>query len=248
MGEYHVSVTSIRAFKECEKQYYYRITRPEASIPNKHMIFGAIAHKAIEIYEKKDREKRSLSSMVGWSLHEWERRTAAQASFLGDRPSPPKNFKKMYTNYIDKIRPDLPVGEKLIEHYFKLPLENNIRFVGKMDLVAGNGIYDWKTGDRPPDTYSIKDMQFSGYWWAYRKLFKADPERIVYGHLSSGNLYNIDMNRSLLEDFESTLDKTAKRVYNAWENDDFPREIGYQCSRCPFNNICFRELDDESNR
>jgi hypothetical protein len=213
------------------------------------MIFGSISHTGLERHELKGTE---LNKLVGWSLHEWDRRMATSDFLGGKPPRPPKSFKRMYVNYLEKIKPKLKDNSR-IEHYFKIPLtfspdgETQIYFVGKIDREDDGGIYDWKTGGPLPDAYDLTDNQFYGYWWAYRKEKDRDPKGMYYGHLGSGNLYNIDMSAVLLRNFERQLDRTAETVYNSWRHDEFPRIIGYQCKRCPFRNICRRELQEEED-
>jgi len=242
------SYSSTKDFWECAKRYHYRVTTPDSAVPNEHMVFGKIVHSSIERYEKYD---KSITKLVGWSLHEWEREMATSSFLEGKIPRPPKSFKRMYENYIHIIKPKLPAKDIEVEKFFKISLayspdgETKISFVGKIDRIDSGGIYDWKTSERLPDTYELHDNQFFAYWWAYRKLYGENPSRIVYGHLGSGNLYNIDMSVSLLRNFENLLDKTTEVVYNAWRMERFPRIIGYQCKRCPFRSICFRELAEE---
>lgn len=248
IDEIRLSYSSMKDAWECLKRYHYRVTQPKASIPNVHMVFGSIVHTSLERYELKGKE---LNKLVGWSLHEWERKMATSGFLEAKVPKPPKSFKRMYTNYIDKIRPDLKDNPS-IEHFFKIPIsyspdgETEIYFVGKIDRRDDGGIYDWKTSERLPDLYTLRDTQFFAYWWAHKQEFnQADPKGIYYGHLGSGKLYNIDMSTVLLANFETLLDKTVEMVYNSWKHDEFPRIIGYQCKNCPFRSVCFRELREK---
>lgn len=247
--EIRLSYSSTKDAWECLKRYFYRVTNPKASVSNIHMVFGSIVHASLERYELKGTE---LNKLVGWSLHEWDRRMVT-ADFLGGKvPKPPKSFKRMYTNYIEYIKPELK-DNPTIEHFFKIPMsyspdgKTQIYFVGKIDRRDDGGIYDWKTSERLPDIYALKDTQFFAYWWAHLKEFHTSPQSIYYGHLGSGKLYNIDMSIPLLDNFKTLLDKTAEMVYNSWRHEEFPRVIGYQCGKCPFRGICFRELREEED-
>jgi CRISPR/Cas system-associated exonuclease Cas4 (RecB family) len=211
------------------------------------MVFGKIVHTAIERRELRNRE---LGKLVGWSLHEWDREMASSQFLGGKAPRPPKSFKRMYENYINKIKPQLKNEDVSIEYFFKqllsyTPDDTPIYFVGKIDRTDINGIYDWKTSERLPDSYELASNQFFAYWWAFRREFDTDPKGIYYGHLGSGNLYNIDMSSVLLNNFEALLNKMSSEISNAWKNNEFPRIIGYQCKQCPFRSICFRELQEE---
>ena len=248
IDEVRLSFTSMKDFGECAKRYYYRVTAPKSSIPNVHMVFGSIVHTAIERRELKNRD---MSKLIGWSLNEWDRKMASSQFLGGKAPRPPKSFKRMYENYINEIKPKLKKTKVSIEYFFKQLLsyspdgETPIYFVGKIDRIDTGGIYDWKTSERLPDAYELASNQFFAYWWAYRQAFDADPKAIYYGHLGSGNLYNVDMSSVLLDNFETLLNKMSDEILNAWEHNAFPRIIGYQCKQCPFRSICFRELQEE---
>lgn len=251
IDEIRLSYSSMKDARACMKRYWYRVMKPKSAIPNEHMIFGSIVHTAIERLEIKD---KPLTKLVGWSLHEWERRMATSGrGFLDKRlPKPPKSFKRMYENYLEFIRPKMqsPPDEDSIEKFFKIPLdypnmENKVYFVGKIDRISNGEIYDWKTSGKLPDTYDLHDTQFYAYWWAYLKLYNSNPKGIFYGHLNSGSVYNIDMDVKLLDNFEVLLDTTTEMMYNGWKHDEFPREMGYQCKGCVYRAVCYGDLLQE---
>jgi CRISPR/Cas system-associated exonuclease Cas4 (RecB family) len=211
------------------------------------MTFGKIVHEGIEIFEK---ENKPMTDIVAWSLDAWEQENAARDSFLGSIPKPPRSFKNMYKSYEEKIAPDLTQKGATIEKLFKIPYDKNrnIYVTGKMDRVEDLGVFDWKTGAKPPTEQDLDDVQFYLYRWAHNKLYDNLPAGIYYGHLASGSLYNIEVKQALVENLEIVLDKTAEALYNGWQDEEarpgtgFPRITGYQCNRCPFQGICYREL------
>ena len=250
IDEIRLSYSSMKDARACLKRYWYRVKKPKSAIANVHMVFGSIVHTSIERLEKKDRE---LGKLIGWSLHEWERRMASSGrGFLDKLPKPPKSFKRMYENYIELIRPRLqtPAEEDGVEKFFKIPLDypnmdTDTYFVGKIDRIDNGNIYDWKTSGKLPDKYDLSDTQFYAYWWAYRELYKENPKDILYGHLNSGNVYNISMDTLLLDNFGVLLDSTAEMLYNAWKHNEFPRDMGYQCKGCVYRTACYGDLVQE---
>jgi len=217
------------------------------------MILGTVIHKAIE---KLDKNEIPLDEIIDWANEDWYRRT----KFLSKRwksKHPPKSIVKLMTNYIEKIRPRLDLSEQvLIEHSFRIPVVydpvngNDVYLIGKMDRIDSNIVYDWKTSQKPPSRWELRDIQFMLYWWAYRKLFDTDPDGIYFGHLLSGTCYNIDMRETLLRDAELILDKTAEIVYNMRNKEDeasiskeFGRIGGWgKCENCIYRGICDREI------
>jgi hypothetical protein len=250
IDEIRVSYSSMKDARACLKRYWYRVNMPKSAIPNVHMIFGSIVHDSLERLEKKDRE---LTKLIGWSLHEWDRRTAESGrGFLGAPPKPPKSIKRMYEKYIEFIKPKLeaPPQDDTIEKFFKIPLvyelkDVDVSFVGKIDRISNREIYDWKTSAKLPDSYDLHDTQFYAYWWAYLRLFNEHPKGVFYGHLGSGNVYNISMKKHLLANFEMLLDNTVDLLYNAWERNEFPREMGYQCKGCVYRVKCYGDMAQE---
>ncbi len=251
--DYHISASNLKDFWSCNKRYQYRITSARASKPTIYMTYGKIVHEGIEIFET---EGKSMEQITEWSLEEWNSDNAARDSFLGKIPKPPRSFKNMYRSYEEKIYPNLTHKGAIIEKLFKIPFDEsrNIYVVGKMDRIEDLGVFDWKSGAKPPSAHDLQDVQFYLYRWAHNKLYGQHPEGIHYGHLASGKLYNIEVKPTLVDDLEVLLDKTAEVMYNGWQDEEarpgtgFPRIKGYQCNRCPFQGICDRELYESDSR
>ncbi len=247
MRDIHVSASNLRDFWACNKRYQYRITSSKASVATIYMKYGSVVHEGIELYETED---TSMEDIVKWSLETWDVLHTAQSSFIGSIPKPPRSFKNMYKSYEEKIKPELGGGETTIEKLFKIPFDKSrkLYITGKMDRIDEGGVYDWKTGAKPPSEHDLNDIQFYLYRWAHDKLYGGLPEMVYYGHLASGKLYNIEVKPSLVLNFENLLDRTAEAVYNGWQDEEartgmgFPRIPGWQCNRCPFRGICDREL------
>ncbi len=244
----HISASNLRDYWACNKRYQYRITSAKSSVATIYMTYGLIVHEGIERMEK---FSKPLESILEWSLHEWEKANTVKVGFLGgDIPKPPRSFKNMYKSYVENMKPKFAEGNAIVEKMFKLPYDKSRRIyiTGKMDRIDDFGVYDWKTGARPPSENDLNDIQFYLYRWAHEKLYDKFPDSVYYGHLASGKLYNIDIKPTLVTNFENLLDRTAEAVYNAWQDEEaregvgFPRIPGYQCNSCVFKGICDREL------
>jgi hypothetical protein len=231
-----LSATALKDLFSCEKMYYYRVHHSEAATLSDDIIFGNVIHNVIA---KTD----NISNAMHYASELWKDKT--QTDFLGHIKKPPKDIEKVLNNYYTKILPTLgPRTNALIEHSFEIPWREDVKVVGKWDRIDRECVYDWKTGTNVPDIYTMNDIQFHIYWWAYRKIFKNDPKELYYGHLGNGKVYNIGMNSAYLTNVELLLDKAAKQVYNGGE----ARETGYQCRRCLYRGICWEEFVNESRR
>jgi CRISPR/Cas system-associated exonuclease Cas4 (RecB family) len=227
----YLSATSIKDLFMCEKCYYYRTHKPDKAVLSDDMIFGTVIHNAIAACS-------NLQDAVRFAVEAWDKKS--KMNFLGESKKPPKSIKRMLTGYYEKILPNFD-GTGFVEYDFEILWRKNATLVGKWDRVS-ESIWDWKTGTTVPNKYVINDIQFHIYGWAYNKVFKKMPKNIYYGHLYTGELYNISMTETHLANVELLLDKAAKMVYNGAD----ARVTGYHCGRCIYRGICWEEFVDES--
>jgi RecB family exonuclease len=80
-----------------------------------------------------------------------------------------------------------------VEKEFKLPFEDTIAVVGKIDKIqrskktGGLIVTDYKSGSREPDEWNLRhDLQFSTYAWASLELYNELPEKMIWHHLRNG--------------------------------------------------------------
>jgi RecB family exonuclease len=80
-----------------------------------------------------------------------------------------------------------------VEKEFKLPFEETIVIVGKIDKVqrskrtGGLIVTDYKSGSKEPDEWFLRhDLQFSTYAWAALELYGELPEAMIWHHLRNG--------------------------------------------------------------
>ena len=94
-----------------------------------------------------------------------------------------------------------------VEKEFKLPFEDEIVIVGKIDRVDVEDdeyiITDYKSGSTEPTQWFLDhDLQFTTYAWACLQLFGKLPKRLVWHHLRNGKL--IETTRTM-EDIEQLM-------------------------------------------
>jgi hypothetical protein len=231
----YLSASSIKDLFACDRRYYYRVNKPSLAVLSDDIIFGEIIHKAIATYD-------SYEDALEFTKKEQLNKSLFNRTFSLKKS--PKNAEKFLRGYYTGIFPELDDrGSALIEHEFEIDFRDNVKIIGKFDRIDRERIFDWKTGTTPPNIFTINDIQFHLYWWAYKKIFKSDPKSVCYGYLYGGLLYNIGMNASYLNNVDLLLDKAVKQVYNTSR----ARETGFQCGRCLYRKVCWEEFNESDS-
>lgn len=229
------SATAIKDYLECEQRFWYRVHMPEKAKVSVHVVFGRIMHDAVEKFGRIIHD--DYSSALEWSLKEWDREYIG--TFADVAPKPPKSFSKQLKNYFEKIKPLLPSPENHeVEKFFRLPWEDGVQIVGKIDLAVDGCVYDWKTGRKEPSKYDIQSIQFYIYEWAYEQIYDERP-KVFYGHLEGGKLIPVPMKDTLREQLPYVINRCTHSV-----NLKPFRNTGYQCGNCFYRDTCFAEMDD----
>lgn len=223
------SATALKDYLECEQRFWYRVHMPEKAVVSVHVVFGRIIHEA---FEKFDEYQPALE----WSKSEWDKEYTH--AFAEGTTKPPKSFSKHLSNYYEKIKPSLPKDTYEVEKFFRLPWEDGVQLVGKIDLLGAGNVYDWKTGRRPPNKYEIQSIQFYIYEWAYEQMYGSRPN-VWYGYLEGGTLIPVPMKDTLREQLSYVINRCTNSV-----NLKPFRNTGYQCGNCFYRDTCFAEMDD----
>ena len=114
-----LSQSSIKDFLECSQRFWYRTNMKEMAKVNKHVVFGSIAHEAIEKFTEP-------GPAIQWAWAEWDKRMGGPYT-KSKKPPRGKCFSRMLGNYFYTIVPKIQ-GKKMnkIEHFFRLPWEQKI--------------------------------------------------------------------------------------------------------------------------
>lgn len=229
-----LSASSIKDYLECPKRFWYRTYQREKSKVSNHVVFGSIVHEAIEEFD-------DGKDAVKWAVAQWAERMTPNFEFAEiQAPKPPKSFTKMLGNYYTKIVPELDFNDELqeTEFFFEVPWSDDVVIIGKMDLIIGLNIYDWKTSARKPPKHVLQDFQFYLYEWAYEQMYGKRP-KVYYGYLNSGDLIPIDMNDQLRND----IGEIISSVINSIRNENYYRITGYHCGNCFYLDHCYGEME-----
>jgi CRISPR/Cas system-associated exonuclease Cas4 (RecB family) len=230
----HLSATAIKDYLDCPQRFKYRIDgNPQEA--NVYMLRGLAVHSVIEDQSVQTAEDAKQVFFIKFS--ELLSESKAFFPFMVTFNSMVKQANTMldfYYNSVNKTEP--PIKE--VEVQFNVTIKG-IEFVGKMDQIRGNSVYDWKTKTKKVDPLQLKtDYQFTLYGMAYKELYGEYPENIYYGHLYQGQLYKLERTR---KDYKY-LEDVASKIILATENNIFPRNYGeYTCNFCAYKHKCFND-------
>ncbi len=104
--------------------------------------------------------------------------------------------------------------------------------VDNTDIIE---IVDFKMGEYMPDKfYTDHDIYLTAQSYAFRKLFEAVENRIVYYFLKNGKVYYTS------RDEFSTFEYTINSIADSIENRVFYPKYSYACKSCPYQHECGR--------
>lgn len=141
----------------------------------------------------------------------------------------------------------IPATSEKNEFEFKLPFEDEIVIVGKIDRVDEDGedftVVDYKSGKKPPNEWFLRhDLQFTTYAWAIQETYGFIPKKLIWHHLRTGQLLETERT-------QRDIDELKTMMHNALEMNR--RDIRYRvynqqvCGYCDFQGaVCDdRELE-----
>jgi CRISPR/Cas system-associated exonuclease Cas4 (RecB family) len=225
-----ISASSLKDILVCPKRVYYRINHGGESVSSEEMQTGTIVHKVIETYWD--------NKTAGLKLLEDEiiKYKVEDAKLLRRARKCTDNFYKGYSSSLG--------AKDEVEKYFKVQYTKNIVFVGKIDRIHNNVVYDWKTSELPPEDIN-RDAQFIMYYLAYKKMYDREPTALVYASLFSNKRYIFKPEERYINEFEK---KVIPFVVATIKDNTFPRNGLFNfmaCKRCSFKELCYQDLEED---
>lgn len=217
----HLSASSIADFIRCPQKVMYRIKKTVQEEKSREMTIGTIAHLAIE-KGWKDRERAYAVVASEVKRNGLKRADQTNLEFMMDI---------FFLNFKDKL------GENdLIEHFFKLPLYDDVFIVGKIDRISAGNIFDWKSASKLPGKLN-NDVQCIIYDWAFHKEFGREPNGIYVAGLSTGELIPFKKNDFYVSE---VFTKIIPRMIRTIRHDEYERlgMFNHSCFRCPWKTGC----------
>lgn len=242
----HISYSYIHTFS-CP---YAAFLRYEASIkqkPTDSLALGNALHYAIE-----------LSNKAGWNVEDASKLFLTEFRRIVEDDEVFVTWPKMKKHEAEGIEMlalyDYGIKESKFpavpfesEKEFKLPFEDEIIIVGKIDRTDKEGdeyiVTDYKSGAREPDPWFLRhDLQFTTYAWAMQELTGKIPKKLIWHHLRNGKLL-------VTERTQQDIDELKVMLHQALEMNR--QDIRYRvyhsqvCNWCDFKgDVCDdRELE-----
>lgn len=222
----HISASLIEDYISCNRKVYYRIHRPDISIQNREMVIGDIVHHTLEKHSNDESKAYEVA------LREISLRVPNDKSALKFTEDCLQTFFHNFVAYL--------TSDDKIEQRFKIPYEDDVFIVGKMDRISNGCIFDWKTA-RKPLTDISGSVQFILYNWAYEKIYGREPSGVYYGALTNGSLVKYSRD----EIAEKVLfSEIIPQVISSIKSKDYtPNGIFRKaCFRCSYSDTCLEEI------
>lgn len=216
-----LSASSISDFIKCPRKVMYRVKKTVTVEESKEMKMGSTIHLAIEKgWRSRDEAYKILHT-------DGKQRGLAKADIY--------NMEFLIDMFFLNFQPRLREND-LIEHFFKVPLYDDVFVVGKMDRISEGEIYDWKSGQTA--TNLAYDVQCILYDWAYKKEFGKSAKSICIASLKKGEL--IPYHRDDLY-VDEVFNKIIPRMIRTIKNETWDERLGlfnHSCFRCPYKVGC----------
>lgn len=143
--------------------------------------------------------------------------------------------------YHNKENPGTPIA---VDLEFRVPIAG-VTVTGKFELIrelvdktSQNRfieIVDFKTGNEANDDFLIKnDLNFTIMSYAFRNLFNAEEDRLVFDYLKSGRKVYTYRDEKQYDRMKAIVEGVAEGIAN---QRFYPRQ-SFMCKTCPFKSAC----------
>lgn len=146
--------------------------------------------------------------------------------------------KEQLTQFLEWARSCAPPEVLQTEQKFDLPVAgtNLTGRIDRMDRVESGGvaIVDYKTGKPKSQEDADKSLQLSLYALAAKEVWGLCADRLILHNLEDNSVVVTTRESGDLEEAKLKVHETAENIAAG----NFPARPGYQCSFCPYRNLC----------
>lgn len=220
----YISASLLTDYISCNRRAHFRLHHSAESVQSRESFIGTVVHESLEKYSDfPDLCRKHLT----------ERLPEERDHIFG---------MGCIDTFYDKFHVLLGKDDA-VEFRFKIPIRNDCYLVGKMDRISGGSVYDWKTERTMPKSIN-KSIQFSVYWWAYKRLFEAMPRGVYYASLTSGALLLYKPDELFVNSIFGSL---VPEVVNSIRAGRYTPTglFNGSCFRCQYKDICLKEMESE---
>lgn len=222
-----ISASLIKDYLVCQNRAHYRMNNSDQSESTNSMAIGSAVHESVE--KCWDNEVDAIEL----------------AHTLIDKYNITENPQKVFSsinNFFKLYPPNTFSKDDEIEVFFKIPYKEDITWVGKIDRIHNNCIYDWKTSKNPPKSLD-KDIQFIMYYLAYKMAWGKPPDKVIYASLTFQKEYLFKPKPEVLEKFELETIPEVIAGIRAKQQERNGLEKYRVCDYCSFRRYCFSEME-----
>lgn len=223
----NVSATGLADFLKCSMKTYYRVNHPDLGESSDAMALGTIVHNTIESsYDNKEEAELRIKLAIGACNYQDPSVMFESAMMYMD------NFYTLNANSL------LVNAESTQELSFRLPIDKTSNFVGRIDCITGNSVFDWKTGSTRKRQLE-NDIQCILYAHVVERMYGIKPQ-VYMVYLKDLKIIkyneNTQFKRILFEEVVPSYIKAVK-------NREYVREGVFSgaCTMCNFISSCLGE-------
>ena len=214
--EYKWSAHRANMWLECPRKFYCYLNHyPTGPVETKYINTGLAVHDLLE-----DRVKSIIRDPM-----EYAREHNVIDEMMDTFNLCVKNGEQFY-KYAG-----IGIPERTIHCKFTTPKGRRVDLEARIDLIADNAIWDYKTGkkaDKP-------EYKLQGQLYHFATQFAYPVAKFI--SLQTGDIYEVEQPP---KDF---IPKLADRYIDSIENNDYPAKQSYLCEKwCPYYRYCKGDL------
>jgi ATP-dependent exoDNAse (exonuclease V) beta subunit len=217
---FYISASRLKRYEECRASYHAFYNLGYRQEANTSALAGSAVHKAIEEWYRNGCEPVSTHSTL---MHEgYERLMVEEESFKEFDP-----FQTLLLRGETMLR-EFPFDRftpVALEKNFDVPLTDDIRVHGFIDMMVADGLIDFKTSKNKPRNLK-KDIQFILYVYAYKQLTGTYPKKVIWYHLRTQEEIPFELDAS----YETELARVIELAETLRDDPFLEFEM---CPKCP---------------
>ncbi len=239
----HLSITQLKMYLRCPLQYEFRYIKGLKIPPTGALVLGQSVHEGIAFnYTNKlfTSEDLPLEAVLDKFSDCW---TANSAKAVFEPNEKPGTFKDdgigLLTSYQASVAPAIQPIQ--VEREFQLQLPFGSMLKGFIDLIDDKlRIIDHKTTRRAmAEGAAEKEIQLTGYAWAYRSLYGKPESGLRLDVMVRGSKPKLQhLSTTRTEKQVDQFIKTLERVHVAIQSGLFYPVDNFLCGYCGYAEMC----------
>ncbi len=233
-----LSYSSIQAYLDCPRQYWYRYEKRLPAKQSAEAIQGVILHDVLRRAGEARREGRPITAAALRALHA---KAWRETSFPDPRRAPA--FKRAGLVQLESFRSAGGFDAKpdLLEREFSAPVDGFVLhgIIDRVDRVDGGGwlIIDYKTGR--PLARRRRDLQVALYGLGAAAGLDLQDAELEVVYLTTGSRVRVESTAALREETKRIAAEAAEGIRSRQFE---PRPERRRCRLCPYRLACVEAL------